>query len=300
LIGQSFHGKMLGMVSYPSRDKTPLNFWRDDALDGACLASARYGTHRFERHFHDEMVIAITEDGVGECRTRAGKDASGPGSVWVFAPGEYHCGEVPAGSHWNYRGIYLDRAGLESLGRILSDEGSNRLWVPPGLYQDPQLARLLLRAHHCLDSHSSVAERQTRWWAAMGVLFGRYGEPRPKPEQRSVSRYNLGLARDFIAGNLSYNVTIDELSAVCGLTRFHLIRSFSREYGLPPHAYANQLRLLAAKQLIAAGEKPAHAAAAVGFYDQSHLSRLFTRAYGLSPGAYRKLHRDTKSCGQRL
>ncbi len=79
------------------------------------------------------------------------------------------------------------------------------------------------------------------------------------------------------------------LPLVCGLTRSHLIRSFSNEYGLPPHAYTNQLRLLAAKQLIAAGKKPAHAAAAVGLYDQSHLARLFGRAYGLTPGAYRKL-----------
>jgi AraC-like DNA-binding protein len=82
---------------------------------------------------------------------------------------------------------------------------------------------------------------------------------------------------------------VDELAAVSGLTRFHLMRSFAREFGLPPHAYANQLRLLEAKRLIAAGQAPADAAAAVGFYDQSHLTRLFRRAYGLTPGAYAKL-----------
>lgn len=278
------------MSSSPAQRKAALRSWRDPALDGAWLASARYGTHQFERHFHDEMVIAITEDGVGECRTRAGKDISGPGTVWVFAPGEYHCGEVSEGRHWNYRGIYLDSAGLQSLGHILSDETSGRLWIPPGLYHDPQLASLLLRAHRCFDDHTSVLERQTRWWAAMGVLFGRYGQPRPVPEQRTAGRRSLRIARDFLADNLSRNVSIEELSAVCGVTRSHLIRSFSSEYGLPPHAYANQLRLVAAKQLISVGEKPAHAAATVGFYDQSHLARLFSRAYGLTPGAYRKLH----------
>ena len=277
-------------MSKVSARKTELNFWRDSALDGACLARARYGTHQFERHFHDEMVIAITEDGAGECRTRAGKHISGPGTVWIFAPSEYHCGRVADGSHWDYRGIYLDVAGLQSLGRILSDDGLRPLWVPPGLYRDPQLARLLLRAHQCLADHAPVLERQTRWWAAMGVLFGRYGEPRPVPERRSASRHRLMVARDYMADHLSRNVSIEELCLVCGLTRSHLIRSFSHEYGLPPHAYTNQLRLLAAKQLISVGEKPAHAATAVGFYDQSHLARLFGRAYGLTPGAYRKLH----------
>lgn len=270
-----------------AQPKTELHFWRDPALEGACLARARYGTHRFERHFHDEMVIAVTEEGVGECRTRDGSNTSGPGSVWIFAPGEYHCGEIDR--YWNYRGIYLDQTGLRSLGQILCDETQRHLWVPPGLYHDPQLASLLLRAHQCFEAHTLVLERQTRWWAAMGVLFGRYGEPRPEPQRHSASRRRLQIARDYMADNLSRQVSIQELSKVSGLTRSHLFRSFSREYGMPPHAYANQLRLVAAKQLISAGKKPAHAAVAAGFYDQSHFARLFGRAYGLTPGAYGKL-----------
>jgi len=267
-----------------------LRFWRDCALDGACLASAHYGEYEFSRHVHDEMVIAVTERGGGECRTRMGSDVSGPDTVWVFAPGEYHCGYVDGDRQWQYRGIYLDQAGLQALARILSDEQSTRLWVPPGLYHDAQLARLLLQAHRCFGEHTSMLERQTRWWAAMGVLFGRYGQPQPRAEERAPSRESLRRVRDFIAENLARNVSVDELAEVSGLTRFHLMRSFAREYGLPPHAYANQLRLLEAKRLIATGHGPAYAATAVGFYDQSHLTRLFRRAYGLTPGAYAKLH----------
>jgi AraC-like DNA-binding protein len=73
------------------------------------------------------------------------------------------------------------------------------------------------------------------------------------------------------------------------LSRFHLMRSFCKEFGLPPHAYASQVRLIAAKQLLATGQKPAEAAAAVGLYDQSHLNRLFKRAYGITPGVYAAL-----------
>jgi len=34
--------------------------WRDGALDGARLATARYGKHKFDRHLHDELVIVAT------------------------------------------------------------------------------------------------------------------------------------------------------------------------------------------------------------------------------------------------
>jgi AraC-like DNA-binding protein len=276
-----------------------LQFWRDPALEGACLAHARFRKQSFEKHVHDEMVIAVTEEGAGECRTRMGKNICGPDTVWVFAPGEYHCGGVWENRLWNYRGIYIDLMGLQSLSRILSDETTDHLWVPPGLYHDPQLARLIVHAHRCYDDHAPVLERQTRWWAAMGVLFGRYGQPKPRPELQPASRSSLQRARDFIADNLARNVSINELARVAGLTRFHLMRSFAREYGLPPHAYANQLRLMAAKKLIGAGEGPAEAAIAVGFYDQSHLTRVFRRAYGLTPGAYARLREKPVTCTMR-
>ena len=85
------------------------------------------------------------------------------------------------------------------------------------------------------------------------------------------------------------DIPVDELAELVGLSRYYLTRAFSKEFGLPPHAYATQVRLLAAKRMLAAGHSAASAAAAVGFYDQSHLNRLFKRAYGITPGTYAAL-----------
>jgi AraC-like DNA-binding protein len=263
-----------------------MQYWRDTALDGACLATARYTSHEFERHVHDEMVIAVTEAGAGRCRARFGSDISGPETVWIFAPGEYHCGGVWGQQGWSYRGIYLDATGLKALAEIFSDERGGELWAPPGLYHDPQLARMLVQAHECASRPVTHMERQAKWWAALGLLFGRYGRPKPGGAQEGNEPCKMAVARDYIVEHHTQDISIDELAAVCGLSRYHLMRSFAREYGMPPHAYANQLRLAAARKLIVAGQRPADAAAAVGFYDQSHLSRLFKRAYGITPGAY--------------
>ena len=95
------------------------------------------------------------------------------------------------------------------------------------------------------------------WWSAMGLLFGRYGEPRPTIDPPGNERAKMGLARDFVAANYQENISIDDLVAITGLSRHYIIRSFRREYGLPPHAYANQLRLIAAKQLLMLWTAPA-------------------------------------------
>jgi AraC-like DNA-binding protein len=270
---------------------------RDAALAGAALATARYGAHEFDRHVHDELVIVMTEFGAGECRTRAGSDVSGPGTVRVFGPGEYHSGHVWEDKAWHYRAIYLDHAGLAVLSSVFSEDSRSErpLAVPPGQYHDEVLCRLLLKAHASLDDNGPMPlmERQANWWAAMGMLFGRYGQPKPEVDEAAAAAgretQKMARVRDYIAAHHDRDIAVDELAALVNLSRYHLIRAFSKEYGLPPHAYANQLRLIAAKRLLAAGQSPADAAASAGFYDQSHLNRAFKRAYGITPGTYAAL-----------
>ena len=79
------------------------------------------------------------------------------------------------------------------------------------------------------------------------------------------------------------------------MSPFHLVRSFKKELGLPPHVYLTQLRLQEAKHLLAQGDSLAETAAAVGFYDQSALSRHFKKIYGVTPGRYAKAVSYTKS-----
>lgn len=261
---------------------SPLTYRRDAALSGACLALARYGGHEFEHHVHDELVIAVTEEGGAECRSRLGADRSGPGTVWVSRPGDFHGGTVAPGGHWHYRSIYLDAPALAALGEAFGQAG---LMIRQGLYHDPEMAGWLLSAHRRADSEPGLAERQTAWWEAMGHMFRRYGCWRePAAAGREPSK--MVRVRDYIAAHYERDIGIGELAELVGLSRFHLIRSFRREFGLPPHAYLNQCRLIAARQMLAAGHRLADAAIEAGFYDQSQLCRLFKRTYGITPGTY--------------
>lgn len=96
----------------------------------------------------------------------------------------------------------------------------------------------------------------------------------------------LSRAREYLHAHARRSVTLDDLARVSGLDRFHLLRSFARAYGLPPHAYLTQLRVSQARRQLAAGTPPS--AVDVGFFDQAHLTRHFRRAYALTPAAYQR------------
>jgi AraC-like DNA-binding protein len=93
-------------------------------------------------------------------------------------------------------------------------------------------------------------------------------------------------ARDFLHSHLDRNVSLAELAAHCGENRFVLLRRFRRVVGMPPHAFQLQLRLQAARDLLARGMPPTEVTFRTGFADQSHFGRRFKRLVGLTPHQY--------------
>jgi AraC-like DNA-binding protein len=83
-------------------------------------------------------------------------------------------------------------------------------------------------------------------------------------------------------------VTSRELANASGSSRFAAYRAFRAAVGLSPSEYQRQLRLRAARRLLARGQPAASVAAEVGFADQAHLTRWFSRYYGVTPAAFQR------------
>jgi len=70
----------------------------------------------------------------------------------------------------------------------------------------------------------------------------------------------------------------------------HLVRSFTRRYGLSPYAYVVGRRIDNARRLLLEGAEPAEVAIAVGFYDQAHFTRHFKKHTATTPARYARSH----------
>jgi len=68
------------------------------------------------------------------------------------------------------------------------------------------------------------------------------------------------------------------------------VRSFSRQFGLSPHAYVIGRRIDAARRLLLQGAAPADVATAVGLYDQAHFTRHFKNHTATTPASYARSH----------
>ena len=69
------------------------------------------------------------------------------------------------------------------------------------------------------------------------------------------------------------------------------IRRFTAITGVTPGAYRLNLRLNAARHLLAQGEPLASVAQQMGFADQAHMQRAFKAHHALTPGNYAAMPR---------
>lgn len=82
---------------------------------------------------------------------------------------------------------------------------------------------------------------------------------------------------------------IEELAAQLGVSKSHLVRSFSAAVGMPPGKYLTAVRLDAAKQLLLHRDYTLDVIATLcGFSGANYLCKVFKRETGFTPAQWRR------------
>lgn len=80
-----------------------------------------------------------------------------------------------------------------------------------------------------------------------------------------------------------------DYAAFCGMSKYHFIRMFGAEYGMPPHAYFVHLKIEKSKFLLCETNMPIGDIAQILYFeDPLYFSKVFKKETGLSPRAWRR------------
>jgi AraC-like DNA-binding protein len=277
-----------------------VRYWR---LAGGRVEAmhAHFRSHTYHRHSHDTYSFGVTEDGAQSFLCRGGRHTSAAGMVMAFNPDDPHDGHSYDQAGFTYLMVHVDPdlvAGV--LGEATGSASGLPLFAEP-VIRDPVLTAALRALHGALAGGSSL-ERDERLTAAVLALVHR-GSRRPPPpaDDRFPAPAAAGIAgrvRAFLDDRYAADLAAGDLAAAAGASRYAVYRAFRSTYGVAPSEYQRQLRLRAARRLLARGGQPAQVAADVGFADQAHLTRWFVRSFGLTPGSYRRAVRTGSASGR--
>jgi AraC-like DNA-binding protein len=235
--------------------------------------------HSFPRHTHDEYGIGVVLSGAQRSWSGIGAVESLPGDVITVNPGELHDGLPVDGAARRWRIVYFEPAILA--GEFMPEARHELEFVSPSL-RHPSLGRSVNRMFDALaDPVDWMAVEQPLLEIVARLVSSATFARDAHRATPAVAR-----ARARIDDDPSGAVTLSELAALCGVSRYQLVRAFTRELGITPHAYVVQCRVRLARQWLLRGETIAAAAHRAGFADQSHLTRAFVRQFGITPGRY--------------
>ena len=108
-----------------------------------------------------------------------------------------------------------------------------------------------------------------------------------KPSTQLETFKRLLVAYEYIHDNINKSISLNELSRVSSLSKFHLYDSFKNVYGQTPHQYINRIKVTKAKEYLQQkGGSIGEIADLLGFNDISVFSKLFKKIYGNPPSHY--------------
>jgi AraC-like DNA-binding protein len=203
-------------------------------------------------------------------------------SVTVGEPGEPYIIRPHSPMRGEFRVIRVDSDMLAALLQEL-DARHPADPFPREPQQDPALTRAFRRLYQ------AIAHEETLAWQECLVAFLATlttQERRGSPGSRGSLSPGVRQARDLLHGCFADPLTLDELAAAAGMTKFALLRAFTHALGITPGAYQTHLRMARARRLIAQGLPLTDVALEVGYSEQSALHRAFVRLVGVTPGVY--------------
>jgi AraC-like DNA-binding protein len=258
-----------------------LYFFRTKGLAGVEVLAA-YGSFQPWHVFHENYAFCACRTATSEFRYRHNTHSLDNGSLMMLEPGELHYNTV-VHRRSDFKAVFISPTEFEKVARELEIPGTAHFRFAEN--KDPQSFAAIYTLSEAIEANDTLLRQQ--WLLDMCVRrLLNFAERKPiliggGYEHRAVAR-----AKAYLEEKCEEAVTLDELSAIAGVSRFRLAHAFTKEVGIPPHAYQIHVRIARAQSLLIRGMPQADVAAGLGFTDQSHFARHFKRIWRVTPGEY--------------
>jgi AraC-like DNA-binding protein len=251
--------------------------WRPPIEGLAEVFHAHFVEHVYPMHTHDAWTLLIIDDGAVTFELDHREHGALRSLVTLLPPHVPHDGRAATPLGFRKRVLYLDDTVLDPAlaGSAVDHPG---LTDPVLRTRIHQLHETLVRPGEDLQAHSRLTLIADRLEQHLRHRVG----PVPHRSDPLLARQ----LRDLLDANVCHGLSLSAAAADLAVHPAHLIRVFSREYGIAPHQYLTGRRVDLARRMLLAGARPAAVAADTGFYDQAHLTRHFKRMVGVSPARY--------------
>ena len=241
----------------------------------------------FPDHFHDYYLIGFNEKGARELTCGGQKYITTEGDLFTLNPHEPHGCRSYDGKPFSYRGIGV----LPDVMRAAMREITGQAILPrfrERILSQSELACSLRDLHAMIVQEDKEFRKEEIFLMLLGQLLrDNAGETLLPDAYKDES--DIGAACAYLEEHSGEPVSLDQLGEVAGLSKYYLLRSFTKQKGISPYRYLETIRIAKARKLLERNVPMIEVALQTGFADQSHFSRFFKRLIGVTPRQYAEI-----------
>lgn len=249
------------------------------------------GMEDVDFHYHDFHKLVLVLSGSGAYVVEGRRYLLQPGDVVLVSRGSIHRPEIGRGSSYERAIFYISDDYLKghTIGEwnpsILFDKcNSHVLRLTPDDHETMCRDLSLLEAELGSSSPESVLMSRCRFMCMLLSLYrlstgGQSTTPLPAEpgDEKVISIIH------YLNDHITEDISIDHLSEIFYISKFHMMRRFRQEAGMPIHAYLNDKRLFMARDLISKGMSATEACYQSGFKSYSAFSRAYQKRFQVTP-----------------
>ncbi len=161
-----------------------------------------------------------------------------------------------------------------------------------------EIRTMLMQVIACYDREEPLWN--TMCYAVLLQMYARLGrhhlEMRARLEDETGSAADsdvINSARLYIDHNCMQNITLDDMAAFSGFSKYYFSRVFKQQLGIPFSEYLRRRRVSLAEDLLIHSHKPIQEIAAeAGFGSIATFNRVFRGVKRCSPSRYREIYAD--------
>lgn len=233
-------------------------------------------------NWHTNLEILYCIEGNGFVRCGATTTDFQPGDIFVVNPDTPH--GICSHSFVRYRCLIIDN-------RFCVENGIpiGQLIFQPAI-RDHDLCKLFDAVtdaydHRVPEDFCSILDIRHAVLSLLQNLCRNYATIGRRDHQ--TDEY-VKKAISYIRKNMNTNLTLDQVSAFVGISKFHLSRQFKAYTGSTVIQMANLIRCTEARRLIEGGMRICDAAAACGYENLSYFTRIFKKYFQALPSHFSK------------
>lgn len=246
---------------------------------------------KFPNHFHDCYVFGFIAKGRRHLCCKGQEYDLGAGDLIIFNPHDNHLCVPIDNEPLDYRGINIDSSVMQRTVQELTGKEYLPHFTSNVIHQSDITAAIDTLYLAVVNQVDKLQKEEALFFLLEQLLqeyscdFADIGVDQPHEVLQQLCLY--------MQQNYMHNITLDELVALTKFSKSYLLRFFTKQIGVSPYRYLQNIRLNQAKKLLEQNIAPLEVAIATGFADQSHFTNYFKEFIGLTPKQYQKIFTTT-------